>query len=163
MSSARAEPDAPAAESSNSRAGVPIYAVAIVVLAGAIWLFAGVAYGVQIGLCFPSCGASALPPGSNTTGYPPSALRFLAWDDLYSDLYIATIGLLALFIGILPFRWGEPWAWYAILALVGAGTLTGLFDYWSWGGWFTFLAFGLPALVGLVLSAKSFFPTRSGS
>ncbi|HUI01240.1 MAG TPA: hypothetical protein VLX56_06390 [Nitrososphaerales archaeon] len=102
----------------------------------------------------------ALPPGIETTGYPPQAVRYLAWDDLYSDLYIGAIGLLAIAIGLKAFRRAEKWAWYSVLAFALAGFLTGLLDYLSWGGWYTSLFFGLPPLVGLLLSAKSFFQRK---
>jgi hypothetical protein len=35
--------------------------------------------------------------------------------------------------------------------------VTGLLDYLSWGGLYTLLSFGLGPLLGLLLSAKSFF------
>jgi len=97
-------------------------------------------------------------PGTDTTGYPLSAIRTLAWDDLYANLYVATAGFLAIAIGAGPFRRGERWAWYAIAVFVLAGAATGLLDYLSWGGWFTFLFLGLPPLLGLALATRRYFP-----
>jgi hypothetical protein len=144
----------------NSGNKVSRYGVAIIVISGVIWVFSAAFYSAQIVSCFPACGSVALPPGIATTGYPPQAVRYLAWDDLYSNLYIGTIGILAIAIGLKAFRRGEKWAWYSILAFALAGFLTGLLDYLSWGGWYTSLFFGLPPLVGLPLSAKSFFQRK---
>jgi len=47
-----------------------------------------------------SCGSVVIAPGIDTSSYPPAAIRSLAWDDLYANLYIATIGLLARAIGL---------------------------------------------------------------
>jgi hypothetical protein len=104
-------------------------------------------YGGLLISCFPA-------------GFPAQAVRDLAWSDLYACLYIAAIGLLAVAIGLTGFRRAEKWAWYSILAFASSGVLTGLLDYLSWGGWYTSLAFGLPALLGLLVSAKSFFQRR---
>jgi hypothetical protein len=132
------------------------YAVGLVVAGGVIWVAAGILYGGMIASCFPSCGSAVLASGS-TAGYPPDAVRNLAWDVTYANLYVAAIGLLGIFIGLKAFRRGERWAWYSILVLALTGIMTSLFDYLSWGGWYTFFFFGLLPLLGLVLSAKSFF------
>jgi hypothetical protein len=92
-----------------------------------------------------------------------AALRSLAWDDLYATTYVATLGLLAIILGLTAFRRGEKWAWYAIAVVVVAGVLTGLLDYLSWGGWYTFLFLGLPPLLGLVLAAKMLMTGQPGS
>jgi CHASE2 domain-containing sensor protein len=103
-----------------------------------------------------------LPSGSSgTAGFPAQAVQDLAWSDLYACLYIAAIGLLAIAIGLTAFRRGEKWAWYSILVFVLAGAVTGLLDYLSWGGWYTSVAFGLPAGLGLLVSARTFFQRRS--
>lgn len=106
-----------------------------------------------------------LPGGtSGTAGFPAQAVRDLAWSDIYACLYIAAIGLLAIAIGLTAFRRGEKWAWYSIVAFVLTGALTGLLDYLNWGGWYTSLVFGLPALLGLLVSARTFFQwSRAGS
>jgi hypothetical protein len=104
------------------------YAVGLVAIGGVIWVLSGAFYGVEIVSCFPACGSLALTPGISTAGYPPQAVRYLAWDDLYSNLYIAAIGLLAIAIGLKGFRHGEKWAWYSILIVALAGVLTGLLD-----------------------------------
>lgn len=148
--------NAPAIGSSILSAKPPTYAVILVLASGIIWVVAAVLYGAQVLSCF-SCGAVVTGPGVNTTGFPPSAIRTLAWDALYSNLYVATIGLLVVALGLRAFRRGERWAWYAMAVFALAGVLTALIDYVSWGGWYTYLFLGLPSLLGLILSAKSFF------
>jgi hypothetical protein len=148
----------------NLTVKVPTSAVILVVAGGAVWVVGGVLYGGLLASCFPSCGSQVLATGSSgTAGYPPQAVRDLAWADLYANLYVVAIGLLAIAIGLRAFRRGEKWAWYSILAFALTGTLTSVLDYLSWGGWFTFFFFGLPALLGLVLSAKSFLRRESGT
>jgi hypothetical protein len=136
---------------------VPRLAVALVVGGGAIWVVAAALYSAEVVSCF-TCASAVVAPGMDTTGYPLSAIRTLAWDDLYANLYVATAGFLAIAIGAGPFRRGERWAWYAIAIFVLAGAATGLLDYLSWGGWFTFLFLGLPQLLGLALATGSYFP-----
>jgi hypothetical protein len=136
---------------------VPLLPVALVVGGGAIWVLAAALYSVEVVSCF-TCASAVVAPGIDTTGYPSSAIRTLAWDALYANLYVATAGLLAIAMGARPLRRRERWAWYAIAVFVLAGAVTGLLDYLSWGGWFTFLLLGLPPLLGLALSARSFFP-----
>ncbi len=119
-------------------------------------MIAGILYGAQVLSCF-SCGSVVTAPGVDTTGYPLSAIHTLAWGDLYSNLYVASIGLLSIAIGLGAFRRGERWAWYSISVFALAGVLTAIIDYASWGGWYTYLFLGLPSLLGLVLSARSFF------
>jgi hypothetical protein len=139
-----------------TRVKVPAYAVALVVLGGAIWVFAGVAYGAQVVSCM-SCGSVVVAPGIDTSGYSPDAVRTLAWDALYASLYVATVGLLAIAIGLTAFRRGERWAWYAIAVFATAGVLTAFLDELAWGGWYTFLFLGLVPFLGVVLSVRSFF------
>ncbi len=139
---------------------VPRYTVALVVLGGAIWVLAAVAYGAQVISCM-SCRAVVVAPGIDASGYPPDAIRTLAWDALYANVYVATIGLLAMAVGLTAFRRGERWAWYAIAVFVGAGLLTALIDELAWGGWYTYLFLGLVPLLGLLLSARSFFGGRA--
>lgn len=141
-------------------ARVPTYAVALVVAGGVIWVVAAVAYGAQVASCM-SCGSVVVAPGIDTSGYSPAAIHSLAWDDLYANLYVATIGLLALAIGLTAFRRGERWAWFAIATFVGAGVLTAVIDELAWGGWFTFVFLGLVPLLGLLLSAPSFIRRRA--
>ena len=133
---------------------VPTPAVVLVVLGGAIWVAAGVLYGAEVISCF-SCGSVVVAPGIDPADFSSGAIRALAWDALYANVYIATIGLLAIAIGLTAFRRGRRWAWYAIGVVALAGILTAVLDELSWGGWFTFLALGLPALLGLALSAPS--------
>ncbi len=144
----------------TASAKVPKYAVALVVLGGAIWVAAAALYSAEVVSCF-SCGPVVVAPGIDTTGYPPGAIRTLAWDALYANLYVATVGILAIAIGLTAFRRGERWAWYAIGVFVLAGILTALLDELAWGGWYTFLFLGLLPLVGLALSARSQFQGRS--
>ena len=135
---------------------VPRYAVALVLLGGVIWVFSGVVYGVQVASC-SSCASVVLPPGVDSSSYSAAALRNLAWDDLYADVYIATIGLLVVAIGLSAFRHGHRWAWYSMMVFVLAGALTSVLDQLSWGGWYIFFFLGLVPLLGIILSAKSFF------
>lgn len=135
---------------------VPRLAVALVVGGGAVWVLAAAAYSVEVVSCF-TCASAVVAPGVDTTSYSLPAIRTLAWDALYANLYVATAGLLAIAVGAVPFRRGERWAWYAIAVFVVAGAATGLLDYLSWGGWFTFLLLGLPPLLGLAVSARTFF------
>ena len=135
---------------------VPTYAVALVVLGGAIWIAAAVAYGAQVVSCM-TCGSVVVAPGIDASAYSAGAVHSLAWADLYANLYVATIGLLAVTIGLTGFRRGARWAWYAIAIFVAAGVLTALLDELAWGGWFTFLFLGLIPSLGLALSAPSFF------
>jgi len=58
------------------------------------------------------------------------------------------------FMGILGYRVGPYGA-------NGAAFFTGFLDYLNWGGWYTSLAFGLPAFLGLLVSARTFFQGRS--
>ena len=135
---------------------VPRYAVALVLLGGALWVFSGVVYGAQVASC-SSCASVVLPPGVDSSSYSAAAMHNLAWDDLYADMYIATVGLLVIAIGTSAFRRGHRWAWYSMVVFVLAAALTSLLDQLSWGGWHTFLFLGMVPLLGVILSAKSFF------
>jgi hypothetical protein len=136
------------------------YAVALVVLGGAAWAIAGIAFGAMYAACYPSCGSGVAVPGS-VAGYPRQALLYLTWDQFYINLYTTVIGLLAIVICLKAFRRGEKWAWYSILVLGVTGLITSAFDYLSWGGWYTGFLSSLPWLLGLLLSARSFFPGKS--
>jgi hypothetical protein len=135
------------------------YAVGLVVLGGVVWVISSVVYGAILAFCFPSCGSAALASGS-TVGFPPQAVSDLVWEDFYSLLYTATIGIITIAIGLRTFKQGQKWGWYVVLVVVFAAFLTGLLDYLSWGGWYTFLFLGLLPFFGLVLSIRSFFPTK---
>lgn len=89
---------------------------------------------------------------AGTAGFPPQAVRDHAWGDLYADLYVAAVGVLVVAIGLTAFKRGERWVWFALLAVALAGTLTAVFDYLSWGGWYRFLIFGLPLFLAPALS-----------
>ena len=141
-------------------AKVPTYAVALVVAGGAIWVFAAVASGAQVASCM-SCGSVIIVPRINASSLRAAAIRSLAWDDLSANLYVATVGLLAMAIGLTAFRRGERWAWYAVAAFVAAGVFTAVLDELAWGGWFTFFFLGLVPLLGLLLSTPSFFGGRA--
>ena len=139
---------------------VPTYAVVLVVLGGAIWVLAALAYGVQVASCM-SCASVVVAPGIDTSGYPDAAIRTLAWDDLYANLYVGTVGLLAMAIGLTAYRRAERWGWFAIAVFVSAAILTALLDELAWGGWYTFLFLGLVPLLGLLGSTPSFFGGRA--
>ncbi len=136
------------------------YAVGLVVLGGVVWVISSVVYGAILAFCFPSCGSAALA-SDGPVGFPPQAVSDLVWEDFYSLLYHC-----------------DDWNYYdcnrtSVLSnkdKSGAGMwylwlcsqtfLTGLLDYLSWGGWYTFLFLGLLPFFGLVLSIRSFFPTK---
>jgi hypothetical protein len=146
----------------NSAPKISKYAVAFVVTGGIIWVVAAILYGAQIVSCF-SCASVVLAPGVGATAYPSSAIHNLAWDDLYANLYVGAIGLLAIAIGLKALRRGQKWGWYSVLIFVLTGVLTSFLDYLSWGRWYTFLFLGLPSLLGLVLSANIIFSRKSKS
>ena len=133
---------------------VPRYAVALVLLGSAMWVFSGVVSGAQVAAC-SSCASVVLPPGVDSSSYSAAALRNLAWDDLYADVYIATVGLLVARAFSRPSRIrSRP---YSKAVFVLAAALTSVLDQLSWGGWYTFLFLGMVPLLGVILSAKSFF------
>jgi hypothetical protein len=137
-------------------------AVGLVVAGGVVWLAAGVLYGVQVATCF-SCGSVVVAPGVDTSSYSLSAIHTMAWDVLYANLYVATIGLLAIAIGLTAFRRGERWAWLAMAVFAASGLFTAVLDELAWGGWFTFLFLGLLPTFGVLLSARAFFTRQDGS
>jgi hypothetical protein len=141
---------------------VPRIAVVLVVAGGVIWLAAGVLYGVLVGTCF-SCGSVVVAPGVDTSNYSLSAIHTMAWDVLYANLYVATIGLLAIAIGLTAFRRGEKWAWLAMAIFAASGLFTAVLDEMAWGGWFTFLFLGLLPTLGVLLSARAFFTRHDAS
>jgi hypothetical protein len=143
-------------------AAVSKYAVALVVLGGAAWAVAGIAFGVTAAACYPLCGTGVAVQGS-TAGYSAQALTSLTWNQFYINFYAAAIGLFAVLIGIKAFRRGERWGWYSVLLFVIVGVVTSVFDYLSWGGWYTGIFSTVPAVLGLLLSARSFFPGREGA
>jgi len=137
-------------------AKVSIYIVALLLATSVAWIIAGVVFGGMVAVAYPSYD-SLLKAGVGAAGYPAGAVRQLAWDQFYINLYAAVIGLFGIIIGVTAFRRGEKWAWYAILVFVLNGLTTSTFDYLSFGGWYTIFA-TLPALLALLLSTRSFFP-----
>jgi len=135
------------------RSPIPRLAVALVVLGGIIWVLSAIAYSVVVVTCF-SCGSAVVAAGIDTSDYSTGAIHTLAWDALYANLYVATVGLLAVSIGLTAFRRGERWAWFAMVVFVLAGLLTAVLDELAWGGWYTFLFLGLLPLLGVVLAAR---------
>ena len=142
-------------------AAVSKYAVALVVLGGTAWAVAGAAFGAIAAACYPLCGTGVAVPG-NAAGYSAQALTSLTWNQFYINFYAAAIGLFAVLVGVKAFRRGERWAWYFVLLFAFVGVVTSLFDYLSWGGWYTGAFSTLPAVLALLLSARSFFPRREG-
>lgn len=134
-------------------ATIPSAAVALVVAGGVIWVLAALLYSAQVIAC-PTCGSVVVAPGIDTTGFSAAAIRTLAWDDLYANLYVGTVGVLAVAIGLTAFRRAERWAFWAIGAFVLAGILTSVLDELAWGGWFTFLFLGLLPCLGWGLAAR---------
>ena len=108
-------------------ARVPRIAVGLVVAGGVIWVAAGVLYGIQVATCF-SCGSVVVAPGVDTSGYSLTAIQTMAWDVLYANLYVATIGLRAIAIGLTAFRRGEKRAWLAMAIFAASGLFTAVLD-----------------------------------
>jgi len=135
-------------------AKVSRYGVALLVASGVIWVIAGVAFGSLIAVAYFQHGSLAL--AGVHSGYPADAVDQLAWDQFYINLYTAVIGLFAIVIGLAAFKRGETWAWHAMLIFVLNGLMTSVFDYLSWGGWYTVFS-TLPAILALLLSARGFF------
>jgi len=133
------------------------YIVTLLVAGGLLWFIAALFFGVSAAISYFSTG-SLVNAGIATPGYSADAVRQVAWDQFYINLYSAVIGLFTIMIGLTAFRRGEKWAWYVTLVLVLNGLITSVFDYLSWGGWYTVFASALPALLALLLSVKSFFP-----
>ncbi len=143
-----------------TRSPVPRLAVALVAGGGAIWVLSAIAYSTVVVTCF-SCGSAVVAAGVDTSDYSAGAIRTLAWDALYANLYVATVGLLAVLIGLTAFRRGERWAWVAMAVFALAGIGTAVLDELAWGGWFTFLFLGLLPLAGVLWAAPSILRSRS--
>jgi hypothetical protein len=139
---------------------VPRLAVALGVLGGIVWVFSAIAYSAVVVTCF-SCGSAVVAAGVDTSDYSEGAIRTLAWDALYANLYVATVGLLAILVGLTAFRRGERWAWAAMAVFALAGILTAVLDELAWGGWYTFLFLGLLPTLGVVLATPSVIRARS--
>ena len=143
--------------------GVSKYAAALLVANGVLWAIAGAVFGGTVAIAFPSYNSLLKVGIGAAAGYPAAAVRQLAWDQFYIDLYSVVIGLFAIIIGLTAFKQGEKWAWYATLLFVLNGLITSTFDYLSWGGWYTVFLTSLPALLALLLSTRSFFPQHVDS
>jgi hypothetical protein len=142
---------------------VPKYAVALVAAGGAIWILEAVVLGALHLSCF-TCGSQFGTSGTGgLVGYPAQAAHDLAWADLYFAMSFGVVGLLVIIISLKAFRRGEKWAWYAILVFVVAGVLNTALDYLELGILASYLVFGVPALLGLVLSFKNVFLSKSGN
>lgn len=135
-------------------ARVPRPAVGLAVAGGVVWVAAAVLYSAQVASCF-SCASAMVAPGVDTSSFSAAAVHVMGWDVLYANLYVATIGLLAIAIGLTAFRHGERWAWIAMAILAASGIFTAVLDELAWGGWFTFLFLGLLPTASVVLSAKA--------
>ncbi len=140
--------------------GVQRLAVVFVVLGGIIWVASAIAYSAVVVSCF-SCGSAVVAPGIDTSDYPAGAISTLAWDALYANLYVATVGTLAVLVGLTGFRRGERWAWVAMVVFAVAGIGTAMLDELAWGGWYTFIFLGLLPLLGVVIAAPSVLGQRS--
>ena len=135
------------------------YAVALLVANGILWVIAGAVFGGTVATAYPSYNSLLKAGIGAAAGYPAAAVRQLAWNQFYIDLYSVVIGLFSIIIGLTAFKRSEKWAWYATLIFVLNGLITSVFDYLSWGGWYTVFVSSLPALLALLLSARSFFLT----
>jgi len=152
----------PSTEAPAGGAAVPRLAVVLVVLGGVVWIAAAIAYSFVVVTCF-TCGSAVVAAGVDTSGYSAGAINTLAWDAMYANVYVATIGVLAVIVGLTAFRHGERWAWLAMAIFALAGTFTAVLDEFAWGGWFTFLFLGLLPLAGVVLAVPSVRPARPGT
>ena len=139
------------------------YASVLLVANGILWAIAGAVFGGMVAVAFSSYNSLLKAGIGASAGYPAAAVRQLAWDQFYIDLYSVVIGLFAITIGLTAFKRGEKWAWYATLLFVLNGLITSIFDYLSWGGWYTVFLTSLPALLALLLSTRSFFPQHVNS
>ena len=144
-------------------AEVSKYAAALLVANGILWAVAGAVFGGTVAVAFPSYDSLLKAGIGAVAGYPADAVRQLAWDQFYINLYSVVIGLFAIMIGLTAFKRGEKWAWYATLIFVLNGLITSAFDYLSWDGWYTVFLTSLPALLALLLSTRSFFPRHIDS
>ena len=150
------------AEAAPDRASRPTrLAVALVVGGGVVWILAAVAYSVVVATCF-TCASAVVAAGVDTSDYSAGAVRTLAWDALYANLYVAVIGVLAVIIGLTGFRRGERWAWFAVAVFALGGLLTAVLDQLAWGGWYTFLFLGLLPAAGALLAAPRMLGSRGG-
>ncbi len=140
---------------------VPRYAVGLIVVGGAIWVFAALSGAITQRLSgIPSLGTSG---GNGIVGYPPHAVSDLLWGGYIAFIFVAALGVIAILIGLTAFRNGERWSWFAMLTFLGAGTLNAIADGLEWGGWFTFLFYGLAPFLGVVQSIRGFFPGQPRS
>ena len=139
------------------------FATALLVANGILWAIAGAVFGGTVAVAFPSYNSLLKAGIGAAAGYPAAAVRQLAWDQFYIDLYSVVIGLFAIIIGLTAFKRGEKWTWYVTLLFVLNGLITSTFDYLSWGGWYTVFLSSLPALLALLLSIRSFFPQHVDS
>jgi hypothetical protein len=130
-------------------------AVTLVVAGGGIWVFSAVAYSLFVATCF-TCASAVVAAGVDTADYSAGAIRTLAWDALYANLYVLVIGVLAILVGLTAFRRGERWAWAAMAVFALGGLLTAVLDEFAWGGWYTFLFLGLLPAAGVLLAAPAF-------
>lgn len=53
--------------------------------------------------------------------FSPNVMDTMTLFAQLSGLYLLTTGLLGCFISAVPFRKGEKWAWYTVLAVLGLG------------------------------------------
>lgn len=137
------------------RGTVPRTAVALIVAAGAAWLLVALIGTLAQALVgTPVLGTSG---ANGDMGYPPHAVSDLLWGGYGVAIVGGGLGLLAIAIGWTGFRRGERWAWYAILVLPAVGALAAFDDERQFGGWWTFLWSGLPALLGAMVSFRAFF------
>ena len=135
--------------------------VALVVAGGGIWIAAAIAYSVAVVTCF-TCASVVVATGVDTSDYSAGAVRTLAWDAMYANLYILVVGFLAVLVVLTAFRRGERWAWFAMAAIALGGVLTAVFDQLAWGGWYTFLFLGLLPTAGVLVAAPRMLRRQPG-
>jgi hypothetical protein len=134
-------------------------AVGLVVGGGAVWICSAVAYSLVVVSCF-TCASAVVAAGVDTSDYSAGAVRTLAWDALYANLYVVAVGVLATLVGLTAFRRGERWAWFAMAVFALAGIITAVLDEIAWGGWYTYLFLGLMPSAGVALAAPGILQRR---
>ncbi len=154
---------------------VPKYAVALVAIGGVLLVVLGAGIAIRHLSCSPlpcTQGAELGTSGAGgLVGYPPQAARDLAWADIYWALFVVAFGVIVILISLKPFRRGEKWAWYAMLVFVATGILQTAIIYLAYSYDLAgpplevvariYILSGLPQLLGVLLSVRSFFGKKS--
>jgi hypothetical protein len=144
------------------------YGWGLVVVGGILWL---VQTGILI-LAQPNLISFTGNP-SNTSIYPPEAYSDLVQAGTVAGVFGIMVGLFLIFIGMKAFRKGEKWAWYAVAVVPIFMVLNSYSDYVGAGPGYiysgnafpayailSYLLLAAPTLIGLLISTRSFFPSK---